>query len=387
MSAMGYSPPADVTGRVIFVGLGYPEDYAKYAAGQQGYLALIMRGVIPFAFKAQYAFEAGAAGAIVINNRHVEGAFPALSAGTSSVAIGNITLEDGIGILQRLYPEGIPELGDDLTSNVTVRARLKVDTERNVAPSPQVIGTLKGTHPNLGTLYMTSGLDSYGIAGRANPDGSVICPYSYVSGALEGSPGANDNASGVAVMVEAARVLTTGHRMKASIKFVAFGGGETGASGSVAYALAHREELMTAALGDINLDMLGVGKYLLLGNLSSPPTLARFGLAKAQAMGIDVIDATGWMPQSSNQAAFEWSGVPALQFLRFIGEEPHPVNFVDDPNFHLPTDTADKIDPQLLEIAGELASAIAYDYAKNPERRERKAALESGECEPPCNGK
>ncbi len=70
-------------------------------------------------------------------------------------------------------------------------------------------------------------------------------------------PGADDNASGVALLLEAARVLTSAERApRVGLSFVAFGGEEKDLSGSRAYAEHPTRPLADVALM-INVDMVG----------------------------------------------------------------------------------------------------------------------------------
>ncbi len=72
-------------------------------------------------------------------------------------------------------------------------------------------------------------------------------------------PGANDNASGVAVMLELARhYLEAGNRPPFTLKLVALGAEEVGLVGAKAYLGAHIEELESCALV-LNLDEVGGG--------------------------------------------------------------------------------------------------------------------------------
>ena len=66
---------------------------------------------------------------------------------------------------------------------------------------------------------------------------------------------------------------------------------------------------------------------------------------------------------NSDHTYFEQAGVPAV----FITQR-------DDPNYHTPNDTLDKIQVDKLEANGELATAVMYDWAKNPVLRAKKAA-------------
>jgi aminopeptidase YwaD len=79
------------------------------------------------------------------------------------------------------------------------------------------------------------------------------------------SPGANDNASGVAVMLESARVAAES-TTDVDLTFVAFGAEEQGLEGSRAFVKARKT--LDEKIVVLNLDMLGVGKqqFIVEGN-------------------------------------------------------------------------------------------------------------------------
>ena len=79
------------------------------------------------------------------------------------------------------------------------------------------------------------------------------------------SPGANDNASGVAVMLEVARVAA-GSPTDVDLTFVAFGAEEQGLEGSRAFVKARKT--LDEKIVVLNLDMLGAGKqqFIVEGN-------------------------------------------------------------------------------------------------------------------------
>ena len=194
---------------------------------------------------------------------------------------------------------------------------------------PVVIGTLEGTDPNQGIVYLGVHYDS-----------------------VSAGPGANDDASGVGTMLEAARVLSTkANRTKATLKFIAFGAEETGLDGSEYYVAEQADEVRNMGLGMINLDMIAVGDTLLIGNIGSAgSSLVDYARDKAATMGI------AWQPFTaearSDHAPFETAGVPAV----FLLQSP-------DPWTHTEEDTLDKIDVATLEINGELATATMYNWA------------------------
>jgi hypothetical protein len=66
---------------------------------------------------------------------------------------------------------------------------------------------------------------------------------------------------------------------------------------------------------------------------------------------------------NSDHTYFEQVGVP----VAFITQRP-------DPYYHTAQDSPDKISVPVLEQNGELATAVIYDWAKNPLLRAKKAA-------------
>jgi leucyl aminopeptidase len=111
------------------------------------------------------------------------------------------------------------------------------DTE---TPWQNLIAVIPGTDPELAQqeILLTAHLDS--ITADV-PEGVA--------------PGADDNATGVATLLEAARVLKD-YSFERTIKLVFFSGEERGLHGSRAYAAAHADELADV-VGVINLDMFG----------------------------------------------------------------------------------------------------------------------------------
>lgn len=148
--------------------------------------------------------------------------------------------------------------------------------------------------------------------------------YPVVIGAhidtVAGSPGANDNASGVAVMLEIAR-LVAGTQKADFLRFAAFGSEEYGANGlhhvgSQVFVNRLRKEGRRRLAGMVSVDMIADGRPLIVGTAGiGPPAIAdRFAaIAKARDIGVErrtTCDCSdnGPFERAGITAAFLWSG-------------------------------------------------------------------------------
>lgn len=166
-----------------------------------------------------------------------------------------------------------------------------------------------------------------------------------------GSPGANDNASGVAVLLELARVLAA-RPARLPVVFVAFGAEEgrpgprhqsLGGSRHYAQGLSPAAARNLAAM--INLDMIGRGDALLSTlriNMKRGVHRRMLGLAR----GLGVPAREHLTPQVSDSVPFASRGI-ATGWL-WTGVEP---------SYHSPSDTPEKITPETLDWAGRLTLA------------------------------
>ncbi len=107
-----------------------------------------------------------------------------------------------------------------------------------------VVGNLYGTNPDAGYYLVCAHYDAIGVRTRGGWDWRT-----------DPAPGADDNATGVALVLECARVLAEQH-FPWSIRFVAFSGEELGLWGSRAYA-TQAVERGERILGVLNFDMIG----------------------------------------------------------------------------------------------------------------------------------
>ena len=224
-----------------------------------------------------------------------------------------------------------------------VRVRLRAANQEAAArTSWNVAGLWAGSDPARAdeTILVTSHYDHLGVQ-----DGALY-------------PGANDNASGVAAMLEVARLLTR-QRLPSSVLFVAFGSEEQLMLGSYHY-VAHPLRPLDATIAVLNLDMIGRseehtaesrGAYELTA--ARPDQLNLVGAAfsrdleallreAAPAAGLEL--STKFDRDSSMRALFRCDHLPFLQkgvpaVWLFGGFHP---------GYHEPTDTVDRLDFEKL---------------------------------------
>jgi len=150
--------------------------------------------------------------------------------------------------------------------------------------------------------------------------------------------GANDDASGVAVMIEIARVLSTAARPRWNVLFAAWSGEEEGLRGSSAYVNSPVFPLADT-VAYLNLDMVGYGRQLVC-QISETHKMLRAVLAQSmEQLGGSI--AVEKYSGGSDHACFEVSKVANLMFIRY-----------PDEFYHTPRDTIDRIQRRdLLEVA------------------------------------
>ncbi|MCE5237178.1 M20/M25/M40 family metallo-hydrolase [bacterium] len=165
---------------------------------------------------------------------------------------------------------------------------------------------------------------------------------------VAGTPGANDNASGVAVLLELARHLIR-HQPAVTVRLVAFCGEEgeyrnghsvagTGRRGSAAYVQSLSQDERRRLMAMINIDMVGAGPPKLdVGDMTASgeaPALCCLQLAHE----LHVPAAFDQFGGKSDYRPFHDAGLP------FVA-----VAWGDDPSHHTPADSVSLVDPGKLD--------------------------------------
>ena len=164
--------------------------------------------------------------------------------------------------------------------------------------------------------------------------GTLYPDQEYIIGAHYDSvsnPGADDNASGVALVLECARILTQ-YDSDYTIRFIAFTREEQGLYGSTAYVNAHAGDDI---LGMISADMVAydtdTDHALIYGYATASPFKAALGAAVAEYGGLTWSDA-GEL-DASDHAPFEDAGYQACLLIE--GQ------VWSNPNYHTQQDSVD----------------------------------------------
>lgn len=230
-------------------------------------------------------------------------------------------------------------------------------------PMTNVVATLAGSDPNSQDIYIVCAhLDS--TASRTSPWNEYRDP----------APGADDNASGTAAVLEAARVLSA-HQFAHTVRFIAFAGEEQGLIGSQRYAAA------AAARGDqiagvINLDMIGWDgngdRFMELhaGTLPGSIAIAEHFASTIQRYDLSLVSQllTTTAVRASDHASFWDRGYPAILAIEDTWVAPTS-DF--NPYYHTLSDTLDKLNSDYMThmtraVVGtlaELAEPVAPDLA------------------------
>ena len=163
--------------------------------------------------------------------------------------------------------------------------------------------------------------------------------------------GADDNASGVAVLIELAKAMAEGEAPQRSVVFVGFTGEEAGRAGSEHYVANPIPVSLPGIRAVVNIDTvgrLGDGAVSILGTGTADEWQHIFRGASF-VTGVDSRN----IPESaeaSDQMSFIGKGVPGVQiFTQAHGD------------YHRPSDTADKIDGAgLVKVATLVKEAVVY---------------------------
>jgi len=214
-----------------------------------------------------------------------------------------------------------------------LKVTLDVDVKHDTAMAHNVAAYLPGETPEY--VVVGAHYDHLGLGGEFS-----LAPSQ--TGTIH--PGADDNASGTAGVIELARWFSRQPKQKRGILFLTFAGEELGLFGSEWY-VNHPILPLENAVAMINMDMIGrirEGKVYLSGT-GTGSTFAKLieQIKVPPSLHIDLAEKAGY--GSSDHTSFTTKQVPVLFFFSGLHGD-----------YHKPSDTADKID------AADAATLLDY---------------------------
>jgi hypothetical protein len=318
--------------------------------------------------KARNAAEHGAAAVLMVNNA------PSLKGGKDALLNFSDTDGDGTGIpflmltrasadrlLQAAGQPPIADLERDIDRDLrpagraldgwTLSAEIKV--EKAPFAIKNVVGVLDGAGPLADeTIIVGAHYDHVGYGGQG----------SLAPGTRAIHNGADDNASGTAVVMELARRMARRHDpLPRRVVFMTFAGEERGLLGSKHY-VDHPLFPLDKTIAMFNFDMVGRlnGKHELI--VFGAPSVEGLDalvtdLAKSEGLTPKIVPDTSMEFNSSDHASFYRKEIPV--FFAFTGTHP---------DYHRPSDDIEKINFEGMSQIADLGELLLLDVARRPER-------------------
>ena len=324
---------------------------------------------ISFAAKVNAAFRHGASALIVVNgpadyeagtreDRPLRYGTLGLDAATASLPAAHLSLQAGS---KRLAEHGLDlaAVQTELDEGGQPRSRpldgltasLRIAAEEDRIPTENVLGILRGTDPALAHEYVLIGahMDHVGLGTNRGSRGGPSARGQIHNGA-------DDNASGTAGVIAAARLLAEQRdSLKRSVIFATWSGEEWGLLGSQHF-VEHPPMPLKDCVTALNMDMIGrsVNNHVDVEGVGSAPGFRELvgDTVSRLRLGLDVSFAD--RPSSnSDQASFFAKDIPVLNFFTGLHDD-----------YHMPSDDVDKINGPVAAQIATLASHLTGELAR-----------------------
>jgi hypothetical protein len=376
---LNLSGAGDITGNVVFAGFGItaPEyNYDDYAGlDAKGKIVILLRHE-PQEFDDKSPFE----GKVYTAHSQIfsKAANAKIHGAKAVLMVNDVAAHSGDG--DDLEKFGATA-GPDNAGIEFVQVKAAV-VNQWLAPTGQTLQTIeseidKTLHPDSfplpSALHLTMNIDiarqvktvhnvgAY-LAGTTNEYVVIGAHYDHLglgeqysmAPSLAGTvhPGADDNASGTAGVIELARWFSREPRHQRGILFLTFAGEELGLLGS-SYYVNHPELPLKDAVAMINMDMIGRirDRKVYVGGVGTGTTFADLlkQLTPKHDFVADVTERAGY--GSSDHTSFTTKQVPVLFFFSGLHAD-----------YHKPSDTWDKIDApdavRLLDLVADVTDHL-----------------------------
>ncbi len=330
----------DAKGKVILIIQGSPGILSKFYtykdkainARKHGAIAILM-ATGPILSPHQQRAGTGQNPTAFFNDLGTDTNLPAfhLSPGMADKIVA--TAETNLSTLQASLEEGKKPSSVKINADIDLEVISRYHPKR---PALNVIGFIEGRDPELSKEVVIIGAhhDHFGI----------------LSGELF-FPGADDNASGTAVLLELARVISEVEvRPKRSILFVSFSAEEMGTKGAQ-YYVSNPLFPIDKTIAMINIDHAGVGEGRVTLGLKGLEEGTVLNILRESALD-GLADIYGYFP-GGDHAPFAMAGVSTIAI---VSSGPHP-------DGHQITDTKEKVRPEIMELVGKVALLLSMRLA------------------------
>ena len=337
----------DVSGKIAFILTGDPDHYNPHQPFRVNYSDLRR--------KALRARRAGARAVVFVHPQgdSSEVLMPLRYDGRSPIN-GILAVHAKRSIAARIFPRALSLFTreQEIVQTKQSRSFLLPDVEMSITVSyridsteiANVVGIVRGSDPAKAGEYIVIGahFDHLGWG----DDNSL-----YTGAERKIHPGADDNASGTAGLLELARLIAT-RPLARSVIFCGFNAEERGLLGSAAYVRAPAVPLENT-IAMVNLDMIGrlQGKRLSIQGVGSSPLWKPLIDSLTSVAGFEpsyTSDGIG----PSDHTSFYLRNIPVLFFFTGLHSD-----------YHRPTDTWDKLNysghARVVELVYNVAESIA----------------------------
>lgn len=258
--------------------------------------------------------------------------------------------------------ERINQRREPASRPLPVTAHLATDLRPQRKQTANVLALLPGTDPELAKEFVVVGAH-YDHLGWGGPGSNSLAPDQRAV-----HNGADDNASGVAGLLEIARQLAASPG-KRSLLFAAFGAEELGLLGS-SYLVQHLPIPKEQLVAMVNLDMVGRPKK------GPAVTVGGYGTAKEWPQLLEDLNRNHHLKLNpamggfgaSDHSSFYAAGFPVLFFFTGAHED-----------YHRPSDDAEKLHYHAMAKVVQFATDVVQRVANLPQRPTfQKVAQEEG---------
>ena len=335
----------DFTGKVVIIGRDLPDipAFASLSAQEKSLRGRLRRFETARIGGLILLEEGDAARPLKLNSELATFPFPVLSMTVGALEPVCGDLKDR---LKKIRETGQPQSQDFVWAPWSFMG-LTLELERRKTDVPNLIATIPGRDPKLKAEVIVLGahMDHLGRGERHSLGGESAKGQFHA--------GADDNASGTALLMELALQLKSA-KPKRTILLAHFSGEEEGLLGS-AHWIKHPTVPIQSVKAMLNFDMVGrmdpKKPNLLLGGLGAPKAALEHAKSLAPA-GLAIGGDLGAAAGASDHLSFALAKIPTFFFFTGLHAD-----------YHKPSDTADKINSAGMVMVANYARSVTLDLA------------------------